>query len=47
MIFRFLTGFAGSAFLSVAGGSVSDLFENDKVGPSVASSLSLLLLFDR
>ena len=26
MIFRFLTGFCGSAFLSVAGGSVSDIF---------------------
>lgn len=26
-IFRFLTGFAGSAFLSVAGGTVSDLFK--------------------
>lgn len=31
MIFRFLTGFSSSAFLSVAGGSVSDLFENSKV----------------
>lgn len=31
LIFRFLTGFAGSAFLSVAGGSVSDLFTSDKV----------------
>ena len=30
-IFRFLTGFSSSAFLSVAGGSVSDLFDNDKV----------------
>ncbi|GAC94156.1 multidrug transporter [Pseudozyma hubeiensis SY62] len=26
LIFRFLTGFCGSAFLSVAGGSVSDIF---------------------
>ncbi len=26
MIFRFLTGFAGSAFLSVAGGTVADLY---------------------
>lgn len=32
MIFRFLCGFAGSAFLSVAGGTVADLFENDKLG---------------
>ena len=31
LIFRFFTGFAGSAFLSVAGGSVSDLFSSDKV----------------
>jgi MFS family permease len=30
-IFRFLTGFSSSAFLSVAGGSVSDLFDNDQV----------------
>jgi MFS family permease len=30
-IFRFVTGFCGSAFLSVAGGSVSDLFSNDTV----------------
>lgn len=27
LIFRFLTGFAGSAFLSVAGGTVSDLWK--------------------
>lgn len=32
LIFRFFTGFAGSAFLSVAGGTVTDLFKNDKVG---------------
>jgi MFS family permease len=32
LIFRFLCGFAGSAFLSVAGGTVADLFENDKLG---------------
>lgn len=31
LVFRFLSGFAGSAFLSVAGGSVSDLFTNEKV----------------
>ncbi|GFZ43023.1 hypothetical protein JCM24511_00741 [Saitozyma sp. JCM 24511] len=28
LIFRFLTGFAGSAFLSVSGGAVSDVFPN-------------------
>jgi multidrug resistance protein len=33
-IFRFLTGFAGSAFLSVAGGTVSDLYSiNDAYMP--------------
>ncbi|PSR73609.1 hypothetical protein PHLCEN_2v10528 [Hermanssonia centrifuga] len=32
----FMTGFFSSAFLSVAGGSVSDLFDNHKVGVPVA-----------
>lgn len=32
LIFRFLTGFAGSAFLSVSGGAISDVFINAKVG---------------
>ncbi len=31
LVFRFLTGFCGSTFLSVAGGSVSDLFPKDEV----------------
>ena len=31
LVFRWLAGFAGAAFLSVAGGSVSDLFHNDRV----------------
>lgn len=31
LIFRFITGFCGSAFLSVAGGSVSDLFSDATV----------------
>lgn len=31
LIFRLLTGFCGSAFLSVAGGSVSDLFPDSEV----------------
>lgn len=35
-MFRFVTGFCGSAFLSVAGGSVSDLFSNHKVGNPMA-----------
>ncbi|EKM54221.1 uncharacterized protein PHACADRAFT_162604 [Phanerochaete carnosa HHB-10118-sp] len=36
LIFRFLTGFSSSAFLGVAGGSVSDLFDNDKVATPMA-----------
>ncbi|KAG9079332.1 hypothetical protein FS749_008603 [Ceratobasidium sp. UAMH 11750] len=36
LIFRFLTGFSGAAFLSVAGGSVADLFANDKVASPMA-----------
>lgn len=31
LIFRFITGFCGSAFLSVAGGTVSDLFSDATV----------------
>ncbi|KAF8060262.1 major facilitator superfamily domain-containing protein [Lyophyllum atratum] len=37
LIFRFITGFCGSAFLSVAGGSVSDMF----YGPDVANPMAL------
>ncbi|KAF9256892.1 MFS general substrate transporter [Marasmius fiardii PR-910] len=36
LIFRFITGFCGSAFLSVAGGSVSDLFVNEEVATPMA-----------
>ncbi|KAF9034818.1 MFS general substrate transporter [Panaeolus papilionaceus] len=36
LIFRFFTGFAGSAFLSVAGGSVSDLFSDATVANPMA-----------
>jgi len=36
LIFRFFTGFAGAAFLSVAGGTVTDLFHNHKVGVPMA-----------
>ncbi|ORX33828.1 major facilitator superfamily domain-containing protein [Kockovaella imperatae] len=32
LIFRFFTGFAGSAFLSVSGGLISDVFKNEDVG---------------
>jgi hypothetical protein len=31
LIFRFICGYCGSAFLSVAGGSVSDMFSNSEV----------------
>ncbi|CAD6884128.1 unnamed protein product [Tilletia controversa] len=31
LIFRFLTGFAGSGFLSISGGTVSDLFEAHEI----------------
>jgi MFS family permease len=36
LIFRFITGFAGSAFLSISGGTVSDMFINSEVGPPMA-----------
>ncbi|TDL14038.1 MFS transporter [Rickenella mellea] len=36
LIFRFLCGFSGSAFLSVAGGSVSDMFSNATVANPMA-----------
>ncbi|KZT01401.1 MFS general substrate transporter [Laetiporus sulphureus 93-53] len=36
LVFRFITGFCGSAFLSVAGGSVSDMFVNEKVATPMA-----------
>ncbi|KAL1939904.1 hypothetical protein VTO73DRAFT_9604 [Trametes versicolor] len=36
LVFRFITGLCGSAFLSVAGGSVSDLFDNHHVATPMA-----------
>ncbi|KAF5364598.1 hypothetical protein D9758_005617 [Tetrapyrgos nigripes] len=36
LIFRFICGFFGSTFLSVAGGSVSDLFDDEHVGNPMA-----------
>lgn len=36
LVFRFITGFCGSAFLSVAGGTASDLFDNQHVGTPMA-----------
>jgi hypothetical protein len=40
LIFRFITGFCGSTFLAVAGGSVSDMFTNEKVAGYVLFSLT-------
>ena len=37
LIFRLLTGFFGSAFLSVAGGSVTDMFAASKVAKCVCN----------
>ncbi|KAJ3830022.1 MFS general substrate transporter [Lentinula raphanica] len=36
LVFRFLTGLCGSSFLSVAGGTVSDMFENKHVANPMA-----------
>ncbi|KAF7975148.1 hypothetical protein HWV62_10315 [Athelia sp. TMB] len=36
LVFRFITGLCGSAFLSVAGGSVSDMFPNRSVANPMA-----------
>jgi len=36
LVFRFITGFSGAAFMSVAGGSVSDLFAAQYVGHPMA-----------
>ncbi|KAJ3797237.1 MFS general substrate transporter [Lentinula aff. detonsa] len=36
LVFRFLTGLCGSSFLSVSGGSVSDMFENRHVANPMA-----------
>ncbi|KAI0795971.1 MFS general substrate transporter [Abortiporus biennis] len=36
LVFRFLTGFCGAAFMSVAGGSVSDLFHSHQVANPMA-----------
>ncbi|KAG1895762.1 major facilitator superfamily domain-containing protein [Suillus fuscotomentosus] len=36
LIFRFITGFCGSTFLSVAGGSVSDMFPNSSIANPMA-----------
>lgn len=44
LVFRFVTGFCGAAFLSVSGGSVSDMFPNATVGTCVFSSISTKLI---
>ncbi|KAJ6625787.1 major facilitator superfamily domain-containing protein [Mycena sp. CBHHK59/15] len=36
LVFRFLLGACGASFLSVAGGSVADMFSNDKVATPMA-----------
>jgi len=36
LIFRFLTGFCGATFLSVAGGTIGDMFPNRTVGTPMA-----------
>ncbi|KAI9451097.1 MFS general substrate transporter [Russula earlei] len=36
LIFRFISGYCGAAFLSVAGGSVSDMFSNAQVATPMA-----------
>ncbi|KAG1763905.1 major facilitator superfamily domain-containing protein [Suillus placidus] len=36
LVFRLITGFCGSAFLSVAGGSVSDMFPNSSIASPMA-----------
>ncbi|KZS90192.1 MFS general substrate transporter [Sistotremastrum niveocremeum HHB9708] len=44
LVMRFLCGFAGSAFMSVAGGSVSDLFEDHEISlPMAVYTLSPFL----
>ncbi|KZV88124.1 MFS general substrate transporter [Exidia glandulosa HHB12029] len=44
LVFRFISGFAGSAFLSVAGGSVADLFDDAHVAlPMAVYTLSPFL----
>ena len=44
MIFRFLGGFSGSAFLSIGGATISDLFTDEEVGTYVL--LNEIMLFD-
>ena len=39
LTFRFICGYCGSAFLSVAGGSVSDMFSNSEVAMWVVTAI--------
>ena len=43
LVFRFLAGYFGAAFLSVAGGSVSAMFPNSDVATYVALASALFL----
>ena len=43
LVFRFLAGYFGAAFLSVAGGSVSAMFPNSEVATYVALACTLFL----
>ena len=43
LTFRFICGYCGSAFLSVAGGSVSDMFSNSEVAMWVVTAIVVLL----
>ena len=44
LTFRFICGYCGSAFLSVAGGSVSDMFSNSEVATWVMTVVVLCVL---
>lgn len=41
LVFRFLAGVAGAAFLSVAGGSIADIYDNASVAKYVIPILPL------
>ncbi len=43
LIFRFLAGYSGAAFLSIAGGSISDMFSNSEVATCVAVLICIRL----
>ena len=51
LIFRFLAGYSGAAFLSIAGGSVSDMFSTSEVATYVVrcylGSLACLIVTEQ